>query len=1565
MLRKTINIILIIMLLPFNSSYIYLAAGEYNTGCDRLSSGATTNANCDQLPIVFENNSFEELDIAMPGQGYVITDQDDVPGWDTTSTDGKIEVWTKGFYDKTVGASGNWGITGDQFVEINATQNAALYQDFATEPGQVLKIYLNHGGRSNGDSMNVVVGAPSDNTTPTKPTIGGNNDVVATDTVNKGEWSDVAVEYIVPEGQTTTRIAFVSAGSNHYSGGNFIDNVHVGIDSVYDNSIEILAEEQQVSFADSFTIVNHLQYESGAYLGKFKLVIDTENFTNLRNPHIYSASGVELPLENATYENDTITITGDYFEEGYVTFEADSTLQGSGTLEINSTLNYLSLMDVALIEAGIKELDSYYWVNNSTSLEVINKSPEFTAQNVTIDEGSSYTEAELLTMLDVSVFDLEDDKLGLDLSYTNGPVNVDQNTPGVYDIEFTATDSLGEKTVETFSITVADVAPEISLEQSTIELKVGSNLSKYPDEKLVELFGATATEINSGDLTEQITVNHQINPAVTGQYPITFNVTDNDGTSAQEVQATVLVVRTFGEDITGITPELNTAPVITAGNSHLTISEEIVYSDEQLFELFDIVAADTIGDVLTLEVDQSQVNYSVPGTYPVSFKVTDSGKLSSTTSVSLTIEDTLPVITAAVSDATINLGEEPTDAELINLYGIVATEITDGDLTSQISVETNVNVNVTGKYFVVFTVTDQEGNIASTPVDLKVMRNIIDDINGIFPGLNTAPKITANTTGISKEGSRLSHEQLIEVYRVTISDAEDETANLELTVDDSQVNYTKPGVYDITFTVTDTGNLKSSKTVKHEIADALPVITSERDYAQVELNADLSSTSLVELFGIKATELETGDLTSQVTTNAVNSNKTGHYPVTFLVADDEGNVAAKTTELRVVRNLDVEGIGVLPELNTAPKLSLNNKAATPEETQLSDEQLVELFAVEISDAQDQTSDLQLDVDASHVDYSKPGKYPVRFKVTDSENLSKEHTAVLNVQDIKPVIAVERNFAEVTLGDDVSLTSLSELFKVSASEITNGDLTQEITVTNINSNVTGTYPITFTVSDEEGNSVSKTVSLKVIRDLNDGGEGVLPELNTAPHITVSPAASTSEETRLTDAQLIELFAVELNDAQDQPSKLRLDIDASQVDYSKPGTYPVVFKVTDSGKLTTQVTVNLTVQDIKPVIEVERDFAEITLDSDVSTASIIQLFNASASESTSGDLTQEITATHIKSNVTGTYPIEFTVSDEEGNKVTKTVLLNVVRNQNDGGIGILPELNTAPIISAVPVAVINEEISLSNQQLINLFEVQVNDAHDTSEKLEIAVDFSAVNPSKPGTYPISFSVTDSGQLTSTVATTLVIKDLLPTIELTNEQINLSVNQEITKEQLLELFGATASEITSEDLNHQIEIDGEYQNLTFGSHEISLNVSDEEGNEASAIGIITVGDNTLVNPPIQIPSVITPINKPTVEVILEALTKHPELIITAIPFGLVTANPVVSNVINKAPVEPSNEFEWVENEDELKTITQTKVYDQLSDNSLVIKQYAQDLAFLTTLIVLMIAILLAYKIFKDKTA
>jgi len=158
----------------------------------------------------FCNQDFEDP-CGVPSGGMSFVNQSSFNCWQTTATDGIIEVWS----------SGNEGVTsysGTQFVELNANQVSSLYQNFSVLPGSTVDISFAHRGRFSGtDVMELQVGP-----------VGGPYISLGQFSAQPAAWVYSTVVYTFPNNGVsnyTVRFVSVSSGSGNNTVGNFIDAV--------------------------------------------------------------------------------------------------------------------------------------------------------------------------------------------------------------------------------------------------------------------------------------------------------------------------------------------------------------------------------------------------------------------------------------------------------------------------------------------------------------------------------------------------------------------------------------------------------------------------------------------------------------------------------------------------------------------------------------------------------------------------------------------------------------------------------------------------------------------------------------------------------------------------------------------------------------------------------------------------------------------------------------------------------------------------------------------------------------------------------------------------------------------------------------------------------------------------------------------------------------------------------------------------------------------------------------------------------------------------------------------
>jgi hypothetical protein len=159
------------------------------------------------------NGSFESPKIVgTSATGFL---ESDVPGWETTATDNYLEYWPNGFLNVPAA-------DGKQFVELNASQNAALFQKLCLRPGMVVQWSVQHRGRSGTDVAVVKIGGTFAGATTVQTMSDGNS-----------AWGQYTGTYTVPAGQAETFFIFaaVSSSNGDPTYGNFIDDIKITVNS--------------------------------------------------------------------------------------------------------------------------------------------------------------------------------------------------------------------------------------------------------------------------------------------------------------------------------------------------------------------------------------------------------------------------------------------------------------------------------------------------------------------------------------------------------------------------------------------------------------------------------------------------------------------------------------------------------------------------------------------------------------------------------------------------------------------------------------------------------------------------------------------------------------------------------------------------------------------------------------------------------------------------------------------------------------------------------------------------------------------------------------------------------------------------------------------------------------------------------------------------------------------------------------------------------------------------------------------------------------------------------------
>ena len=444
------------------------------------------------------------------------------------------------------------------------------------------------------------------------------------------------------------------------------------------------------------------------------------------------------------------------------------------------------------------------WVMNWVPM---NAAPVIKATDKTIEVGDEFD-----PRADVTAKDAEDGDLTDKIEILKNDVNVDE--PGIYDVTYKVTDSKGASYTTTIKVTVnpkaavLNACPVIKATDKT--LTVGDTFDPKAD--------VTAQDEEDGDITDKIEVlKNDVDTTKPGKYEVTYKVTDSGGAS---------YVKTIKVTVNPKMEPLNAAPIIKAEDKTLTVGDTF---DPKA----DVTAQDEEdGDITDkIEILKNEVDTTKPGKYEVTYKVTDSKGASYTKSITVTVNPKMEVLNAIptikAEDKTITVGDtfDPK-------ADVTASDVEDGDITDKIEVLKNeVDTTKAGKYEVTYKVTDSKGASRTKTITVTV--------NPKMEPLNEAPTIDVTDKEITV-GDKFDPKD-----GVTAKDTEDGDLTDKIEILKNTVDPSKPGVYEVTYKVTDSKGASCTKTIKVTVKEKAPAPSKDNDKTTVVKTGDSTNVGAV------------------------------------------------------------------------------------------------------------------------------------------------------------------------------------------------------------------------------------------------------------------------------------------------------------------------------------------------------------------------------------------------------------------------------------------------------------------------------------------------------------------------------------------------------------------------------------------------------------------------------------------------------------------------------------------------------------------------------------------------
>lgn len=608
----------------------------------------------------------------------------------------------------------------------------------------------------------------------------------------------------------------------------------------------------------------------------------------------------------------------------------------------------------------------------------------------------------------------------------------------------------------------------------------------------------------------------------------------------------------------------------------------------------------------------------------------------------------------------------------------------------------------------------------------------VSDKSQVFKFKNAKPVITGATNKEIEFGSSFNEKE-----GVTASDEEDKDLTSVISVEGT-VNTNKADVYTLKYSVTDSDN--NITTVERKITVKEKPVTPPQDVVDSVVIEKPTNTNIEkgESLTLKAVVTGAGNISKDVnwSIEGNNSSKTNIDANGVLtVSNDETSKTIKVIATSVTDKTKSDSIAInviektMGKLNKAENLVWNGMVATWDkvenatryklalyrESKLIVEKTVDSNGVEISNLVKSANTVSYNFSEY---FTENGKY--KFTVTaeadgyQSSDISGEDSNVNdNVNEFTNTAPeIIANDKTIKVGD-----SFNEYADVKAIDKEEGDITSKIKVikNTVVLNTPGVYEVTYKVSDKQGLTTTKTISVTVRsneKPVITGADNIEIKVGTVFDIKAGVEAIDKEEGSLTDKISV----------------------TGNFDYNTPGKYKITYSITDKDGNTTTVVRTITV--------VEKEIENAVINANNVTIKVGDIFNPLEGVTVTDPKNPNIIDTlkytsDVDTTKPGIYKVVYEVVGSNGKLVTKTISVTVLSNEK-------------PIITGADDIEIQFGSSFDARK-----DVKATDYEDLDLTKKIVVT-GDVNTSVPGTYEITYSVTDKDGNTTTIIRKVIVKE-----------------------------------------------------------------------------------------------------------------------------------------------------------------------------------------------------------------
>ena len=1013
---------------------------------------------------------------------------------------------------------------------------------------------------------------------------------------------------------------------------------------------------------------------------------------------------------------------------------------------------------------------------------------------------------------------------------------------GSYDITVTTTDESGNSETTTFTISVEDTTKPTVEDITDQTQEVNTEITPIKIEARDNSGQAVTNKVDG--LPDGVTFDEATNtisgtPSEVGSYDITVTTTDESGNATEttftiDVQDTTKpTVESVADQTQEVNTEIEPIKIEARDNSGQAVTNKV----------------DGLPDGVTFDKATNTISGtpSEVGSYDITVTTTDESGNSETTTFTIDVEDTTKPTVESVADQTqeVNTEIEPIKIEARDNSGQAVTNKVDG-LPDGVTFDKATNTisgtpSEVGSYDITVTTTDESGNSETTTFTIDVEDTTKPTVESVA---DQTQEINTEMTPIKIEATDNSGQAVTNKVDGLPDGVTFDEATNTISGTPSEV-----GSYDITVTTTDESGNATETTFTIDVEDTIkPTVESIAGQTQ-EINTEMTPIK------IEATDNSDQTVTNKVeglpdgvtfdeTTNTISGtpSKVGSYDITVTTTDESGNsetttftISVEDTTKPTVEDITDQTQEVNTEITPIKIEARDNsgQAVTNKVDGLPD-------GVTFDEATNTISGTPNEV----------GSYDITVTTTDESGNSETTSFTIDVEDTtKPTV---EDIADQTQEVNTEITPITiESEDNSGQAVTNkvDGLPDGVTFDEATNTISGTpsevgsYDITVTTTDENGNSETTTFTIEV-KD------------TTKP--TVESVADQTQEVN-TEIEPIKIEAKDnsgqavTNKVDGLPDGVTFDEATNTISGtpSEVGSYDITVTTTDESGNATEITFTINVEDTtKPTVE---DIADQT--QEVNTE--ITPIKIEATDNSGQGVTNKVeglpdgvtfdettnTISGIPSEV-GSYDIKVTTTDESGNSETTTFTIDV-------------KDTTKPTVESVAdqTQEVNTEIEpIKIEAKDNSGQAVTNkvDGLPDGVTFDEATNTISGTPSEVGSYDVTVTTTDESGNSETTTFTIEVKDTTkPTVESVADQ-----TQEVNTE--IEPIKIEAKDNSGQAVTNKV--DGLPAGVTFdeatntisgtpsevGKYLITITTIDKDGNTATTTLTINVIDTTTPEQP-----------------------------------------------------------------------------------------------------------------------